>query len=1139
MVFPRAFRVGLFLILVLSLQIVPRSAIAKEKTEVANRKAILFQRDVLPIFQKHCFKCHGPKKQESGLRLDQRSQLIRGGDSGEPAIQVGNGAKSYLVQLVSGKLQGEIMPPEGPRLSAAEVSVLKTWIDQGAKWPGQHKAKGNSSSRLKHWSFQPIKRPALPRVKRTDWVRTPIDSFILAKLESEKLSPSSRAGRATLIRRLSFVIRGIPPTPAEVNDFLNDKRLDAFSRLVNRFLADPRYGERWATHWLDIARFAETTGFETNVPRPHAWRYRDYVIRSFNDDVPYNRFVREQLAGDALGADVATGFIVAGPYDRVKSPDINLTLAQRQNELHDMINTTSSAFLGLTVACARCHNHKFDPVTQRDYYGFQAVFAGVQHGDRKISVGTSPEKRERIANAQQTLARYRQELSLLKTSLKTSPGSASMGGTIVLDDEHLADNAKSRGVQLLAKKQGHGVNPAGTQKGQRDDPGGLTRLPNISRGRYTWWNAQPNSDLMLYRPRARGRFRLWLSWGCGHETHATDVQYLLDRDGNPQTRDDQTLLAIINQQLFADKSRSPRKQPLWSGFHLAGTHELTANSSILIRNGKSRRPVTADVILLEEVTSNADSSRALATVPRLRGPVNPKRNEETFPPVLAKFVRFTILKTNRSEPCLDELEIWTDEDTPRNVAHFKLGPKVSSSGNYSGNPKHQLKHINDGQVGNARSWISNTNGRGWVQFELANPVRIHRIVWGRDRQGRYADRLPTSYRIEAAIEPGHWRTIASSDNRLPYGMKTEQVHAYQFAGLSREKLQQAKKLIADIARLEKRLSEQTQPVLAYAGTFQQPGPTHRLFRGDPLAKREQVSPGAVTALGRPIKLAKNSPEQARRMALANWIASEKNPLTARVMVNRIWQHHFGRGLVPTPSDFGKMGVAPSHPLLLDWLASEFMRSGWSVKHLHRLILNSAVWQQSSLPIKRAVKIDAGSVFLWRFPPRRLEAEAIRDAILSVTGVLDSRMQGPGFSAFKPNTNYVRVYDPKTQWGPNEWRRMIYMTKVRMERDAVFGAFDCPDAGQATAARSRSTTPLQALSLLNSNFTLQQAELLANNLKATAGNEIEQQIKLLYQRAYSRAPSTDELREVTAFAKRYGMRALCRAVLNSNEFLFLQ
>eukprot|EP00913_Durusdinium_trenchii_P008936 g8402.t1 len=826
-----------------------------------------------------------------GLDLSRRQTLFKGGDSG-PAVVPGKPQSSRLVERIS---EGSMPPEKRKRLSKAEIAALTLWIKQGAKWPKGRRLSlfeqtTDKRAGLDWWSLQPIRRPALPRVQNSAWVRNPIDAFVLAKLEAKEISPSPVADRRTLLRRMSLVLTGLPPSHSEIQRFANDTRPGAVERAAARLLNSPHYGERWARHWLDIARFAETNGFETNTPRPNAWRFRDYVIDAFNSDKPYNEFVKEQIAGDVFSADVATGFLVAGAYDTVKSPDINLTLMQRQDELHDMVNATSTAFLGLTVACARCHNHKFDPILQKDYYAFQAVFAGVKHGDRPLHAHPDPKQKTRIAATRRRLEQLRNEL--------------------------------------------------------------------------------------------------------------------------------------------------------------------------------------------------ADSG--------LREPVNARSNIERFSPVPAKFVRFTVLATNASEPCIDELEVFSAGQSPRNVALASSKAKVTSSGSYSGNPKHKLEHVNDGRYGNSRSWISNQNGKGWVRIELPRVTLIDRIQWGRDRQGRYKDRLATRYRIEVATQTGVWRTVATSDSRLPFGSSGKAIPASSVPGFSREKLAKVNALLRHIRKLEQELNAMSRPAVAYAGQFVQPGPTHRLHRGDPLAKREIVAPAAITALGRPLGLKTGSPENRRRQALAAWIADARNPLAARVMVNRIWQHHFGRGIVATPSDFGRMGVPPTHPELLDWLAAEFIHSGFSVKHIQRLIVGSNTWRQSSRPRTAAMKVDAGSKLLWRFPPRRLEAEAVRDSILLAAGTLRDRMRGPGFSVFKPNTNYVRVYEPKEQWGPPEWRRMIYATKVRMEHDAVFGALDCPDAGQATAKRPRSTTPLQALNLLNSGFMLQQAELMSADIKRRAGANVPQQ-----------------------------------------------
>ncbi len=793
-----------------------------------------------------------------------------------------------------------------------------------------------------HWSLEPVRRPVPPALGQAQRPANAVDSFVFAKLAKGALAPSRLAGRPVLIRRLHLVMLGMHPSPGEVAAFVNDPQPDAWERLVDRVLDDPRLGERWAQHWLDVIRYAETHGFETNRERPNAWPFRDWVVDALNHDLPYDQFVRGQLAGDALGSSTGTGFLVAGPYDLVKSQDINLTLMQRQNELDGMINTTGTTFLGLTLGCARCHDHKFDPVTQRDYYSLQAIFAGVNHAERMIDQKRDP------------------ALAMEQAAL-----------------ESRVDSAKK---------------------------------------------------------------------------------------------------------------------------------ELT---------------------LLE------------AGIPRFKPPVNARGNEEVFEPVPARFIRFNIARANRAEPCVDELEIFAEG---KNVALASAGARATASGVYldGGNPIHQLALVNDGRYGNSRSWIANSSTNAWVQIELAKPATIGRIKWARDREGRYNDRLAVEYTFEVATEPGQWRTVANSADRPPTGDGTQTKLEYLLAHLKGEEATKVRQLAKRLAGDEQRLGEIHAAMrrTVYAGTFRQPEVTHVLHRGDPLAKRDEVGPDGIGALGGALGLAPNAPEQQRRLKLAQWITTPDNPLTARVIVNRLWKHHFGTGLAATLNDLGVNGVRPTHPELLDWLAAELVSSGWSLKRIHRLILTSRAWRQSSQPRKEALAVDGGSRFLWRFPPRRLEAEVIRDNILLATGTLDSRMGGPGFSGFRVEAENVRHYHPKESYGPADWRRMLYMTKVRQEREPTFGVFDCPDFNQTVPSRSRSTTPLQSLSLLNSPFVLQQAGLLAKRLRHESGADSRAQVARACQLALGREPTREELADASGLVAEHTLEAFCRALFNANEFLYV-
>ena len=497
---------------------------------------------VLPILKSRCIECHGPDTHESKLRLDTMTDALRGGDSGEPVIIPGDSHRSYLVERITSRDPKLRMPPDSDPLSEKEQALLKAWIDDPLLWTEAKVALSKTATT--HWSFQPVVRPSI--LNPVD--AKPIDVLIAAKLGEAGLTMSQQAEKRHLIRRLFLVMHGLPPTQKQVDHFLADLRPDAWNDLVDLVLDSPRYGERWAMHWLDIVRFGETNGYETNRERPNAFPFRDWVIAAFNSDKPYDQFVKQQIAGDLLGEPVGTGFLVAGPNDIVKGQDLLLGLMQRQDELTDMVNTTGTAFLGLTTGCARCHNHKFDPISQSDFYALQAVFAGVEHAERKLPLSPDATRRR----------------------------------TEIEDEIHSLRNDLSQYAR---------------QRGSRDS-------------------------------------------------------------------------------------------------------------------------------------------------------VNAKENIENFPSTEVKFIRFTISATNAAEPCIDELQVFSDN---QNVALASNGASVRSSGDYE-HPLHKLEHINDGQFGNSRSWISSLRSGGWVEIQLAKPFLVERIVWSRDRQGNFSDRLATDYRFETSLD---------------------------------------------------------------------------------------------------------------------------------------------------------------------------------------------------------------------------------------------------------------------------------------------------------------------------------------------------------------------------------------------------
>ena len=701
----------------------------------------LFREQVAPILQRSCVSCHGGDKPKGGLSLATRQSALAGGDSGA-AIRPGKPDDSLLVEYIGGEKPQ--MPQGAKPLSAGEVALVRKWIAQGAVWPNGLVLRNARRADRTWWSLQPLMRVAVPSPTGIPeaWSTHPVDRFVYAELVKKGLRPSPPADKPTIIRRATFDLTGLPPTPEEIDAFVNDRSSDAYQRLIDRLLASSRYGERWGRHWLDVIRFGESSGYERNHLRDNAWPFRDYVIRSFNEDKPFDRLVLEHLAGDQLAAgdpetEVGTGFLVAGSYDDVGNEDPVAQAQIRANTLDDTITATGTAMLGLTVNCARCHDHKFDPIPQADYYRLQAAFAGVYQG---------------------------------------------------------------------------------------------TRVP---------------------------------------------------------------------------ASRTVKHEP-----------------------------------------------------------------------------------------------------------SAKQSPAVK----------------------------------------------------------------------QAAME-------------------------------------------------------------AWIGHFEQPKqPTYLMKRGDPQQRGENIAPSSLSVLegvepGYQLPL--DAPEGQRRLALARWIVHEKNPLTPRVLANRVWHYHFGRGIVGTPSDFGFNGERPTHPELLDWLAAEIHRQGWRLKPLHRLIMTSQTYRQASRYDAVPAGIDADAHYLWHFPPRRLEAEAVRDAMLAVAGKLELRAGGPGFRLYQYTVDNVAQYRPLDKFGRETYRRSVYHQNPRSFKVDLLGQFDCPDPSLPVPKREVTVSPLQALALLNHSFTTEMARSLAERLQRerSAGGSAGQ-VRRAFRLAFGREPDEAERDASVRLIGQQGLSFFCRALFNANEFIYV-
>jgi mono/diheme cytochrome c family protein len=707
----------------------------------------IFRERVASILERHCVSCHSGAKPKGGLSLVTSKQAFAGGESGA-AVVSGKPDEGTLLEYISGD-QPE-MPKDAKPLPADDVAAIRRWIEAGASWPEGIELADKKQNDTDWWSLKPLIRPSIPQLKN-EWIRTPIDAFILTTHEEHRLKPSPEADRRTLIRRLYFDLLGLPPSPEEADAFVADNDPQAYEKLVDRLLAMPQYGERWGRHWLDVVHYGDTHGYDKDKVRPHAWPYRDYVIRAFNEDKSYSRFIEEQLAGDKLvsGAPegvIATGFIVAGPFDFVGQIEVREGTVDkaitRNLDRDDMVPTAMNTFNSMTVQCARCHNHKFDPITQEDYYSLQAVFAGIDRADRPYDAGSSDGKKQLVFAA---------------------------------------------------------------------------------------------------------------------------------------------------------------------------------------------------------------------------------------------------------------------------ASDFK-------------------------------------------------PDREFRPTRGKARQ------------------------------------------------------------------------------------------VHVLHRGSEKSPGTEVGPGTASYLpdlGSRFEVAGDANEGERRIALARWLTDNRNSLTWRSIVNRIWQYHFGRGIVDSPNDFGRMGALPSHPELLDWLAVEFRDGGQfvakpqSIKQLHRLICTSAVYRQGSAGNAAFDKIDGGNQFLWRMNRRKLEAEAIRDSVLAVSGKLNSKLGGPGFQDFgfrddeSPHYTYAD-YDPDD---PKSQRRSVYRFIVRSVPSPFMTTLDCADSSTQVAKRNETLTPLQSLALLNNKFMVRMAQHFAARAEGAAA-DLRSQTTVAWRLAFTRNPTEGELAAVMKYAEKHGLANACRLIFNLNEFAFV-
>jgi len=967
-----------------------------------------FDRQIAPLLASRCLDCHSGPKPKGKLDLSRKAGTA-------DVLVAGKPTDSSLWQRVAA---GE-MPPKKP-LPEAEQKLLKEWIEAGAKWGSDpidpfRFSTGTRAGR-DWWALQPLQYPAVPDIRNPKIaVQNEIDRFVIAKLSEKGLSPSPEADRRTRIRRVYFDLIGLPPTPEEVERFLKDTDEHAYEKVVDRLLASPHYGERWARHWLDVVRYGETDGFERNTPRANAWHYRDWVIRALNSDIPYDEFAKLQLAGDVLkpndpDAVRATGYLVAGVHNTVLGNDQMRAIA-RQDELEDIVGSVAQTFLGLTANCARCHDHKFDPIPQRDFYRLAASLGGVGFGERAIPNPTATAEIAKLASELETVNK---ELTALeepaRKAVLADKGMGKPSG--VVPAPVAAWDFRKSGDDLVGKLHAKAIGTA------KFTPAGAT-----CDGKTGFFRTPP----LPFNLKAK-TLEAWVK-----------LDNLTQRGGgviSVQTPDGNEFDAIV----FGENE---------PGRWMAGSNFFLRTRPFGGREEKD----AANAFVHFAITYSEDG---------------------------------TILGYRDGKP-------YGKGYVSKGLAVFQAEKAVIVFG---------CRH---------------------------EPAGGNKMLAGTVSLARVYDIALSPEQVEASF--------ASSG-----GFFTDEELNAKLAPPQRTKRMELRKKHDALAAELSALRTQTANTKAYANLPQSPPLTRILVRGDIATPGDVVTPGGIAAVSGPgadFDLKLDATDADRRKKLAEWIASPNNPLFARVIVNRVWHYHFGTGIVETPNDFGFNGGQPSHPELLDWLASEFVKRKYSLKSLHKLIVTSATYRQSSAPRKDAIAKDADNRLLWRYKPHRLEGEVVRDSMLAVSGLLNPAVGGKGFSDYKirdfNGTAYFEPFDPV---GPEFHRRSVYRFSPRGANQGLLDTFDCPDPAAAAPRRATTTTPLQALTLWNNGFALRMADAFAVHV-AKEADGIEKQVRGAWQLAYQRDPTAEELKLAAKLVADHGLKALCRVLFNSNEFVMVE
>ncbi len=979
-----------FLLIVALLGLNPIVASAADEPSATPEQLRFFETQVRPILVESCNGCHGASKVKAGLRLDSREAMVTGGDSG-PSVVPGEPEQSPLIAAI--RYEGPEMPPKG-KLPPKQVEALTRWVKMGAPWtkeagkPAVAAVEGESNSNIRkpgykitpadraHWAFRPLQTPAVP----AHGCPNPIDNFLAAGRAPKHLDANPPATRAELIRRATYDLTGLPPIPDEVRAFVASTDPDAYPKLIDRLLASPRYGEKWGRHWLDLVRYAETNSYERDGVKPNAWRFRDYVIQAFNDDKPYDQFIREQLAGDELpdtgiAGKIATGYYRLGLWDDEPADRDQA----RYDEYDDIVATTGQVFLGLTVDCARCHDHKLDPIPQKDYYRFLSFFRNVnsyRNGGPtdEIPFFSSPEAKQQFEVARRELATQRNDIQANLTGIEREFQSA------------------------YAHKQGGAVSTA-----------------DIDDLKYRYyrdtWEELPDFDAL--KPEETG---------------------------------------ILPDGLF-DLSKRSRNESIgfvWEGSLVVPT---TGQYTFSLASDDGSKLRVGGKVILENDGIHGEETVKTIVVDLQRGRV----------PIRLDYFQAT--------HGLGLHVTWA-------------GPDFTARPLATGNP------------------------------DEADPKA----------KNRAANNFARLLRREGAEVIG----------------KAKVNHYFEL----RKELDKLKKQDVPADR-----------ALVVTEVSAEPLETAVMLRGNPHSPGDKVEPAFIEVVSNESPILNppvaGSKTTGRRLALANWIASPTNPLTARVMANRVWQYHFGRGIVRSASNLGTQGDKPTHPELLDWLASELIRNQWHLKPLHREIMLSQAYQMASDPNPTALAADPTNDTFWRFDMRRLTSEEIRDSILAVTGQLNTKMYGPGVYPEIPDEVKAGQSVPGAGWHKSSLedqnRRSIYVHVKRSLLLPILESFDQAETDRSSPVRFATTQPTQALGMINGSFMNDQAVALAGRVRHEAGGSLAARVKRVLELVTDREPSPGEVERGVGLMtdlQRDGIDAdqaletFCLVALNLDEFIYL-